>query len=219
MNCYLCDYILPFLPTWRSLFLNEIPQVICSTCKREFKKNDGKGCPLCGFLSDGLCSDCQHWETTEYAGLIQSGKSLYMYNRAMQNYLHQYKFLQDTVLAEVFAYEIYNELKNSKAAIVPVPMHPRKLKERTFSQVDQMLEAAGLSFSHYLLKSEEVQGKKTKKERMSSSPLFRWNGEQVPRKILIVDDLYTTGTTLRHAAKELKRAGAEEISIFTLIRS
>ncbi|WP_367281281.1 ComF family protein [Planococcus liqunii] len=48
--------------------------------------------------------------------------------------------------------------------------------------------------------------------------LFTWNGETVPKKLVLVDDLYTTGTTLRHAAKTLKDAGAEEIRIWTLIR-
>ncbi|TWT28449.1 ComF family protein [Planomicrobium sp. CPCC 101110] len=137
----------------------------------------------------------------------------------MKDFLHQYKFLQDIVLSEVFARQLRDELGKTKAAIVPIPMHPDKLEERTFSQIDCMLEAAGLRYSQYLTKSEQVQGKKTKKERMSAPDLFHWNGKNVPRKILLVDDLYTTGTTLRHAAKELKKAGAEEISFLALIRS
>ncbi|TWT04978.1 ComF family protein [Planomicrobium sp. CPCC 101079] len=136
----------------------------------------------------------------------------------MKDYLHQYKFLKDIVLSEVFVSELRNELSRTKAIIVPVPMHPHKMKERTFSQVDCILDAAGLSYSHYLTKSEQVQGKKTKRERMSTPDLFFWNGRAVPEKILLVDDLYTTGTTIRHAAKELKKAGAVEISFFTLIR-
>jgi competence protein ComFC len=219
MNCYLCERSLPAAPSWRGLFLNVIPEVVCGACKSGFEKITGNACPICGTAGEGMCNDCLHWETTEYAGLLCSGKSLYYYNEAMKNYLHQYKFLQDAVLAEVFAHELHAELAKSKAAIVPIPMHPKKLEERTFPQVDRMLEAAGLRFMHCLIKSEEVQGKKTKRERMSSSALFSWNGEPVPKKIVVVDDLYTTGTTLRHAAKVLKEAGAEEISLFTLIRS
>ncbi|MDN7241518.1 ComF family protein [Planococcus sp. N028] len=219
MNCYLCEQELPFLPSWRGLFLNEIQQVVCERCKGGFEKINGTVCPICSAPSDSLCKDCIGWETTEYAALLQCGKSLYYYNKPMQNYLHQYKFLQDVVLSEVFASELQEELGKTKATIVPIPMHPDKLRERTFSQVDQMLEAAGLSYLHLLAKSKQVQGKKTKKERMASSDLFTWNGITVPEKILLIDDLYTTGTTIRHAAKVLKRAGAAEISFFSLIRS
>ncbi|WP_255472874.1 ComF family protein [Planomicrobium sp. CPCC 101079] len=218
MNCYLCERVLPFLPSWRGLFFNDFQQVICEKCKSGFERISGVVCPMCGSASEGLCKDCLYWETTEYAGLLRSGTSLYYYNEAMKDYLHQYKFLKDIVLSEVFVSELRNELSRTKAIIVPVPMHPHKMKERTFSQVDCILDAAGLSYSHYLTKSEQVQGKKTKRERMSTPDLFFWNGRAVPEKILLVDDLYTTGTTIRHAAKELKKAGAVEISFFTLIR-
>ncbi|WP_245894538.1 ComF family protein [Planomicrobium soli] len=188
-------------------------------CKSGFEKISGPVCPICGVPNDNLCMDCRYWETTEYAGLLQSGTSFYYYNKPMKDYLHQYKFLQDVVLAEVFASELHNKLSKTKAVIVPIPMHPIKMRERTFSQVDCMLEAAKLDYAHYLTKSEQTQGKKTKKERITSQNLFLWNGRPVPKEILLVDDLYTTGTTIRHAAKELKRAGATEISFFTLIRS
>ncbi|WKA52979.1 phosphoribosyltransferase family protein [Planococcus liqunii] len=97
-------------------------------------------------------------------------------------------------------------------------MHAGKLIERTFPQVDRLLDAAEINYRHFLIKRDSVQGTKTKKERMAVENLFTWNGETVPKKLVLVDDLYTTGTTLRHAAKTLKDAGAEEIRIWTLIR-
>lgn len=166
-----------------------------------------------------MCTDCSQWETTAYAGLIQSGRSLYQYNPAMKKFLHQYKFMQDIILAEVFASEIHKALKKTKAVIVPIPMHPEKLKLRTFPQVERLLDAAGIPYQQFLEKSEEVQGTKTRAERLAAETLFLWNGEKVPEKVLIVDDLYTTGTTMRHAAKVLQQHGAKEISCFTLIRA
>lgn len=218
MNCYLCDDELLFVPSWRGLFYNDFDEVICRKCKSGFERIHGQVCRICGIAGERLCQECKNWETTEFKGLIQSGQSLYSYNDVMKEYFHQYKFLQDIVLARVFSAEISQMLKKSKAAIVPIPMNDEKLEERTFSQVDCMLEAANLSFSHFLKKSSEVQGEKNKAERMLTRDLFVWNGEQVPSDIVIVDDIYTTGTTMRQAAQVLKQAGAQKISIFTLIR-
>lgn len=204
--------------SWRSLFMNDLDEAVCAKCKAEFESITGNTCLYCDAFGEGVCADCMYWEQTEYAGLIAKGRCLYRYNEGMQSYFHQYKFLQDVILSEVFAKEMNHALAKVDAMIVPIPMNPKKLKERTFAQVDSLLESARLPFHHFLIKNEDVQGTKSKMERMASSPLFHWNGETVPKKIILVDDLYTTGTTMRHAAKVLKDAGADEIELFCLIR-
>lgn len=206
-------------PTWRSLFFRDIAETACPSCKAEFCRVPTACCGICGLPGERLCRDCSEWERTEFAGLVHSGKSLYVYNEAMKTYLHQYKFLQDVVLSEVFASDINEALRHSGATLVPIPMNADKLKKRTFSQVDELLRSAGLPFTHLLSKTDQVQGKKNRQERLESAKLFEWNGSEIPAKIMLIDDLYATGTTMRHAAKELKMAGADEIGLFTLIRA
>ncbi|MDN7244444.1 ComF family protein [Planococcus shenhongbingii] len=218
MNCLICDIAILYRPSWRSLFLNDAETVVCASCKRKFERIDGAVCGKCGLPGEEMCGDCRHWETTEFAGLIESGSSLFQYNDAMQAFLHQYKFLQDVALAHVFGEDLKTAFRKSENVLVPIPMNSKKLKERTFPQVDRLLDAAGLTYSHFLIKSEDVQGTKTKAERMAAKNLFAWNGEKVPKKIVLVDDLYTTGTTMRQAAKAMKDAGTEEIRFLTLIR-
>ena len=46
----------------------------------------------------------------------------------MKDFLHRYKFYKDVVLAEVFREQIHDYLKDQQATIVPIPMHPEKLK-------------------------------------------------------------------------------------------
>ncbi|QHJ72414.1 ComF family protein [Planococcus halotolerans] len=137
----------------------------------------------------------------------------------MKDYFHQFKFLQDVVLAEVFAEELVKAVRKTKAAAVPIPMNPVKLRKRTFAQVDSILEAGGADYVHLLQKNEEVQGEKNKGERISTRGLFTLNGNSVPKNIVLVDDMYTTGTTLRLAAKILKEAGAETVAFVALIRA
>lgn len=218
MNCYLCDNRLDLKPSWRDLFFMDPEEIICVNCRSSFERN-GIGCTICGAVGPEICGECSHWETTDFRGVIDSGKCLYIYNEAMKNYFHQFKFLQDVVLAEVFAEELAKAVKKTKAIAVPVPMNPAKLKKRTFAQVDRMLDAGRVDYIHLLDKNEEVQGEKTKAERMATRGLFSWNGNPVPKNIVLVDDMYTTGTTLRLAAKLLKEAGAETVSFVALIRA
>lgn len=218
MNCLICDHPILYTPSWRSLFSNDAQTVVCTDCKGKFEKIDGVVCRKCGLPGKENCRDCRYWETTEYAGLIRSGSGLFYYNAAMQTFLHQYKFLQDVALAQVFAEDLKQVLWKQQGVLVPIPMNGQKLKERTFPQVDRLLDAAGLPYQHFLAKSEDIQGKKTKAERRAAKNLFTWNGEEVPKKIVLIDDLYTTGTTMRQAAKAMKDAGTEEISLCTLIR-
>jgi competence protein ComFC len=159
------------------------------------------------------------WEETHFNGVIDSGKSLYLYNEAMKSYLHQYKFLQDAALSSVFAADLNRSLQKEQSILVPIPMKKENLKERTFSQVVLALDAAGLPYLHLLDKIGDVQGKKSRAQRRAAEGLFAWNGAAVPKRLILVDDLYTTGTTMRHAAKVLKGAGAEEIRVFSLIRA
>ncbi|WP_223634033.1 ComF family protein [Planococcus sp. 4-30] len=218
MNCYLCDRMMLPHVSWRSIFFNELEEVICLRCRAGFERT-AAGCPICSAPGEGKCLNCSQWETTEYAGVIDSGKSLYRYNHAMKEFLHQYKFLKDVVLSEVFASVLKEECSKQNSVIVPIPMNDVKLKERTFPQVDRLLDAASIPYTHCLGKNEVGLGEKSKSERMALQDVFWWNGQAVPEKILLFDDLYTTGSTMRLAAKVLKEKGAKEIKILTLIRA
>lgn len=218
MNCYLCEGLMDLKPSWRDLFFMDREETICLNCRVAFEKIV-LGCKICSASGPEICEECLHWETTELRGTIDSGLCLYSYNGAMKDYFHQFKFLQDVVLAEVFADELAKAVRNTEAVAVPIPMNPEKLKKRTFAQVDSMLAAGGADYIHLLRKNEEVQGEKTRGERIGTRGLFTWNGNTVPKNIVLVDDMYTTGTTLRLAAKILKKAGAESVQFVALIRA
>lgn len=219
MNCCLCDQALRFVPSWRGIFLYEPMEVACQPCRKEFSKITEHGCRICSKEGEAICPDCRYWEENGYRELIQSGTSLYRYNDAMKDWFHQYKFLKDVLLAQVFAKNLREVLKNERGVVVPIPLNEEKLRERSFSQVDELLLAAGIPYSHLLEKCGETLGEKTRQERMATKQLFRLNGRVVPKQLVLVDDLYTTGTTMRQAAKTLQEAGAESIRILTLIRA
>ncbi|WP_262173804.1 ComF family protein [Saccharococcus sp. Marseille-Q5394] len=200
MNCLLCEQKLASTPSWQSLFAIETTSLICENCSKSFNRVDIK----------------------EEGDVVDQLTSIYTYNEAMREYLHQYKFLQDVALAGVFANELRGELARKDVIVVAIPMHPQKKVERTFSHVEEMLAAARIPFVDLLIKTNtEVMGEKTKEERLSMRNLFSIKPVSDIRKTtyILVDDIYTTGTTLRHAATVLKEAGARRVEAVTLIRA
>lgn len=194
MNCLLCNTPLNEPVTWKLLLTNHFPKTICADCENKFKPYENKE---------------------------KAVTSLYQYNEAMKDYLHRYKFLHDIILAKVFREQIHHHLSKQNAIIVPIPMHPLKLKERTFSPVDELLNEANVPFTHYLEKiTTETQGGKSRQQRLNAPQIFRLkNGMDVKGKaFILVDDIYTTGTTIRHGKKVLIEKGAKSVTAFTLIR-
>ena len=206
MNCLTCSSLFLETSSWQRLFFMRQAEVICSKCKSKFEK----------------AKDIEHetqWIGTLYEGTLDSLTSIYDYNEWMKQIYRQYKFQHDIELAKIFAQDL-RHLQKVQDLIVPIPLHPEMLIERTFSQVDQLLLAANVQFKHVLSKMRNSsQVKKSKNERMTSEINFEVCTNVQNQSILLVDDLYTTGTTLRHAAFVLKQAGAQKVNGITLIRA
>ncbi|REB08853.1 ComF family protein [Sporosarcina sp. BI001-red] len=187
------------ITSWQSFFGLEKKKTLCDDCSKRFVRADIK--------EEGDVLDAVH--------------SLYKYDDAMRDWLHQYKFLQDVALAKVFAKELRQSFSN-KETIVPIPIHPERARLRTFSHVETLLEEAKRPYIQLLEKTNTgVMGEKSKQERLEMENLFDLvPGASIqPITYRLVDDIYTTGTTLRQAATVLKQAGAARVEAVTLIRS
>ncbi|AXH98412.1 ComF family protein [Sporosarcina sp. PTS2304] len=199
MNCLLCDKRMDDQPTWQQLLGIMRDATVCPPCFERFDRID----------------------RIEEDDILDSVHSLYAYNEQARDYVHQFKFMQDIALANVFAGELRSVLRDSKKIIVPIPMHPNNKKNRTFSQVDALLDAAKLPYEHYIRKTtESVMGEKTRAQRLEMTELFEATADIIRNEkiFILVDDIYTTGTTLRHAATALKSKGAERVEAVTLFR-
>jgi competence protein ComFC len=83
-----------------------------------------------------------------------------------------------------------------------------------------LVEAAGLSYWDLLGKNEELAStSKNRSERLTTElPFFIKDGVTIPKKILLVDDIYTTGATINRVKKLFEDRGAEEVRTFSLAR-
>ena len=220
MKCLLCGQTMKTVLTFSSLLLlrNDI-SCLCSDCDSTFERIGEEYCPNC--MKTGLsikCQDCQFWCKE---GIEVSHRAIFIYNQAMKDFFSRYKFDGDFLLRKAFASVLSEELKKHKGyQFVVIPLSPERLLERGFNQVEGLVEAAGFSYLDLIEKREErASSSKSRSERLETElPFFVKSGITIPKKILLIDDIYTTGTTINRVKKLLEEAGAEDVKTLSLVR-
>ncbi|MGT2896431.1 ComF family protein [Streptococcus entericus] len=220
MTCLLCRQDLEQSTTfWAILCLYQDRQLICQSCREQFVRIGASHCPTCyKELTNGSCADCLYWQER---GVNINHFALYRYNEAMKSYFSLYKFFGDYVLAQLFAKDVKEALKPYRDyQVVPVPVSPQTREERGFNQVEGLLEAAGVSYHNILAKGEGLkQSSKSRKERLESQPKYELlAGCNLFKKIILIDDIYTTGATIAVITRLLLENGVEEVKTFSLAR-
>ena len=220
MNCLLCGQTTKCELTFSSLFLlKDDCSYLCLACASSFEKIGEKYCPNC--MKTGVSTQCQDCKLWCKEGVQVNHKAIFTYNQAMKDFFSQYKFDGDFLLRKVFASVLAEELKQYRGyQFVVIPLSPKRLLERGFNQVEGLVEAAGFSFKDILGKREErASSSKSRLERLATEiPFFIKDGIALPKKILLIDDIYTTGATVNRVKRLLEEAGALEVKTFSLVR-
>ena len=231
-HCLLCHEEMEPEVSWNSLFGKEEKAKVCGKCRDEFSPITGEVCGICGrpfaFLEPeyrlgSLCFDCKRWEEDErWTGSLDQNRALYNYSTFTKGMMARFKFRGDYVLAEIFAADLHKALQASRYDyIAPIPLSDERLYERGFNQAEAVIKTAGMESSNLLSRIHtEKQSKKSRAERIHLEQVFKIGADVDIRSktILLVDDIYTTGSTLRHAAKLLKENGAAKVYSLTLAR-
>jgi competence protein ComFC len=231
-RCLICsDPIIPKIG-WNALISEEKKLILCEGCREKLQEIQGDTCSICGrpfehvdarFIRGDTCYDCVRWENDpEWLGYLQKNQSLYHYNEFLQNVIARFKFRGDYVIARIFSEKIQHILSQQEVdLLVPIPLSPERLQERCFNQAEALLLEAGLQPTHILKRTHsEKQSKKSRHERIHVKQVFQIeaNSAITGKRILLIDDIYTTGSTLRHAAKILIDHGASSVASLTIAR-
>lgn len=213
MNCLVCRK--PMTVPWTPGTLLRRDWV-CSDCESLLTPLV-PGCPRCGHpTEDGrTCADCVRWLGL---GFDLTVRSLYAYDEAGANWLHRYKFGGDTALVE-HVRPVLRACREPGIIYVPIPLGAERLKTRRFNQAELLARAIGPTAS--LLEKKEVSSQRElgKEQRRHRPNPFAIHKASRCEKIVLVDDVYTTGTTLHQAAFTLKKTGYEEVSAVCLFRA
>ncbi len=231
-TCILCHQYFEEVDSWATLFSLIEPDPLCSTCSNKFKRIEGELCECCGrpfsgvadeYREGNLCYDCVRWDQDpRWQGVLTKNRSIYLYNDFAKDVISLYKFRGDYVISSIFKTPLkkaFNTHFNSSHLVVPIPLSDERLYERGFNQAKALAALLDVQVHEVLTRTHlEKQSKKSRSERILAENVFRVTGEVQDKEILLVDDIYTTGSTLRHAGKVLLEAGVKSVSSLTLMR-
>lgn len=217
----------------RNLSLREIwwPQKImteqlCIACLQKFKKLTNKNrCLGCfGVSEQKYCLDCLRWKKL-YPNYSFHHEALFSYDQAMQEWFREYKFKGNYLLRYSFAPIIKEYFKQKKnVLIIPIPISQKRRTERGFNQVTGLLQGADVPFCDLLIRNQtdKAQVLKNRKERLALEQPFTILEKKIEKikdqSIIIVDDIYTTGRTLFHAADIILSYSPLRLYTFSLAR-
>jgi len=206
----------------------------CGRCWGSIRRPGGPSCPLCAapFTSevalshspDHHCGECREVPPPFARAIVP-----FVYEGTLAKAIQSFKYNRQNALAAPLAGLLQPDLEAvAVARVMAVPLHPRRLRSREFNQSLLLAERVARSLSQPLLIDAMKRVRETppqvglsKKERQKNihRAFSVPNPDSVRnQRILLIDDVYTTGATLREGAKTLVRAGAKEVIVAAVAR-
>lgn len=204
----------------RSLISNE-PIKTCKICFDKIEKPDFF------FLVKRdicLCSKCRKLFKPKFVSfnvININALAIYNYDNQIKTYLYQFKGCFDYELFDTFLERYYKPLSilYSGYTIVPIPSHENDDKNRGFNHVEEIFSRLSLPMVKALRKTAQIKqsdqsknDRKNIKKYMELIPLPQLAG----KKILLVDDVYTTGSTMKAAIELVKKLKPKDIKVLVL---
>lgn len=184
-------------------------------------------CNNCGKIlisETSLCTDCRENPVINNIDKIIPMFSYRLWNKEL---LFKWKIQGYRNFAYIFAkkiLEIYNEYFKDYV-IVPVPPRPNKIKNQGWDQINDLMnflrKISNIKIVNLLERTESVQQKKlNRNQRLANKESYvvkkKYLKTKLPSKIVIVDDIITTGVTLENCAIALKNLGVNTVCAITL---
>jgi competence protein ComFC len=214
---------------------NSGERVICLSCRGKIKPRASSYCLCCGRFFEGagephLCREClektppytRHRSCARYEGIVKDVILLYKY----RGFEVLGSFLGDFAAR---ATKPDLALWPGVEAIIPVPLHPARKRERGFNQSEVLARRLSKIKQIRLDKNRLVKVKnvppqtsleaKARGKNVRGAFRIKKAGELEGKIVLLVDDVYTTGSTIRECSSVLRKAGVKEVRAVTVAQA
>ena len=225
-DCIICNrksFIIPLCKNCIGKFFNVSEKLSlrrCEICGRELISNNAK------------CSACTNQPILKNTDKVVPLFSYRLWNKEL---LYLWKMKEERGLSSLFASLINHSLKllNEKI-IVPVPPRKGKIKKNGWDQIDELCKYLNRRYGYTILEilernTVQQQKKLNREERLETiksayslvqekeleKKLRKVNGK-LPKSIVLIDDVCTTGSTIESCAEILKAAGISRVNVITL---
>jgi len=215
---------------------------VCQACLADVRPISGNICSVCGERvfspyalgsSENRCGLCRRLDPP-FVQAVAYGS----YDGGLRELIHLLKYEQvrpaAVVLGRMLAEAVSGMESGSRPlVVVPVPLHARKLRQRGFNQSQLIARQAvklGAGSGRLVLRSRVLERQREtqsqigltrhqRRENLRGAFAVSRPEEMAGREVLLVDDVFTTGTTVSECARVLRRAGASKVFVATVART
>ena len=202
---------------------------VCEQCKRELVYVNEPRCKKCGksirYDTQEYCHDCESREKA-----FDVGRSLWVHKGIVAESLYRFKYHKRIANAKTYAEELVKRYEKhiyrwGIDEIIPVPVHKKRMEKRGFNQAEVIAEYVSENLRIPINRNAALRTVHTKPQKHLSGKRRRQNlrgafrmkkNARVSGNILLIDDIYTTGSTLEELAFILKQAGARKVCFLTI---
>ncbi len=198
---------------------------ICSECWQGMLPHSGSGCEKCGrpFASgvSTTCADCIQSEP-----LFENARSFGPYNGTLKKAINLFKYHGIKRLAGPLSDVMHRVSIPSVNTVIPVPLYKRRLREREFNQsallARHTAKHLGIQLAlDCLVKTRDTtpqvgMNSRDRFKNIKKAFIIKDSSVIRNRNALLVDDVFTTGATVRECSRVLKKAGADNVYVITL---
>ncbi|WP_395462759.1 double zinc ribbon domain-containing protein [Wolbachia endosymbiont of Cantharis cryptica] len=203
---------------------------LCSECNKKINFLTKHYCNVCGaVISDNIytCGKC-----ITNPPPFEVLRSVFAYDQHSRNMIINFKFFDNLNYVKTYAkwmYQANHDMFQNAEVIIPIPLHKMRLFKRKYNQAallaKELSKLSNLLYTSFAIKrlrhTTPQAGLSLKQREKNLKKAFKISNREIIKNkiVILVDDVVTTGATVRSCSQEILNSGAREVRVLSLART